>query len=351
MGISLFSACSNEPEYAIHDQVLTWPILDEVTDLRSQLAYDGLNYIVATDKSIYRISDTLPDTKPLLEYTFQDSLWYDVCLGLHPDDTIKKPEEINHDFFRGMPDFLISKIVPIDPENVFIILAFNSISAHTDGSGSSVNNDYKFYNLNYKTHILNEINLDRVYIDSIPGKLLFCRIDRYSNLQFVKQGNRFDIYSPNCFYDSGPHSSVRSDELLHYSGISNSGNIISIDSISDSEPFAGQLLVDRFKLYQYNDESINHVMDIDTTLMNGRFILSAYYDPALQLTYLYTGKYEEAYQLHISTLDKKGKETIISTINEAQLIGNELYPNPDEKSFIIFYEREAQIHQQTIRFK
>jgi|GEM_PF-2294256 len=122
----LLLGCEPNQNFHVSEQTLRWAILEEVSDIRSQICIQNGQYFLVTDREVCQLNDTNPSTKPILLASFPDSLWKTVTDLEYPNDTAYTPEEFGSNYTRGMPDFLIEKINVLDSAHLLLFLTFNS---------------------------------------------------------------------------------------------------------------------------------------------------------------------------------------------------------------------------------
>lgn len=349
----VLGACTRSPEFVVHDQVLEWPALDSVTDIRSQLVFDGEAYLLAGELSILSLKDTLPSTQAEVLYTFHDSTWEYYTHQKWPDRKIYKPADINDDYFRTMPACYINRIFPFDKDNLLVLLVLNSIVSEPESGSSSARRNqisFLFDKKNGEMRPLPGLTNTNHKIGDITYQGEF---DDRSSIKVVKTGTAFIPYSTGLYYY------VDSNHLDNVSGV------VSYNSKTDKLSFftdppntaswiPGKLLADQRTIYALTEQGASILVQFDTAGSYLDFFRDAAFfssnDLDICAVRLIWDETRADFTLQLAHIEQNGTENIFHEINNVTIPGRTFY-EADNGKLIFFYEKEAEIHQLIISKK
>lgn len=347
----LFSSCSQSPEFVVHDQVLEWPALDSVTDIRSQLVFDGEKYLLAGELSILSLEDTLSFTQAEVLYTFHDSLWDHYTPLKWPGEKRFRPSEIDHDHFRAMPACFINRIFPVDKDNLLIFLAFNSV--HSDSRGTGNNLHQISFLFNFKTHEMNQLPGPHIGNYKIGEITYRGEFDDISPLKIVKVEKDFLIYSGYIYYYEDSSHIKPTPGIVSYDKKTNEMEFF-IDPPDTATWIPGKLLATNRSIYALTEQGASVLVQFDTAGSYRDFFRDAAFfssnDPDICAVRLIWNEPQADFTLQLAHIEQNGREKIFHEISNVTIPGRTLYET-DKDKLVFFYEKDAKVHQLTISKK
>lgn len=340
----LLGGCSS-PEVRITDQVLQWPALDSVTDIRYQAIYDGRQYIFASERSLFSIADTNLSTAPVLLYTFHDSLWHNIASSRHPGKTAKKPEDIDHDFFRGMPDFYIHGIEHLDDSALLVLLTFNSITPRE--TGSVLNKDILTLVYNKVSGTVQVVDTTGNWLD-IKGKdTVSCTLDPYAPIKATWEKDARIFYTAGC---TMPTDSIWRvcPHLLAFNTKTGKEKVYYAETIGKTEKRTGELLTKDRRIYALSEEKIELLYEFDSAAHGDQYFRDAAFLPGTDNIVLFKIRWSETgnYTIMLYSLNG-GDPKLIHEITHVTIPGWTLYSSVNGQ-LLFFYEKDARVHQITL---
>lgn len=327
MLICTLLACQNKG-IDISTTQLNWPLLEEVTNIRSQLCAANGHYFLATDHKIYQIDDTSKNSQSSLLIEFPDSLWHQVMVEKYPDISFKKPEEVDHDFVRNMPAFLIDKIQVIDTNTLIIFLAFNSLTPNPIKKGSVLNRDIKTFWLDINTKETRSIPHEGYEELSYFDTLRYIYLHDPVEIVAVNNDNNLRLFTTGVVtYLEDSNSTIHNDMLGEYISAIDKFILHTSDSFKQSTSGYLNYLTDENGIYGIHTSGIEKLIPLDTTSMNGHWPQSVKYSGRRNKFFLLTYCYHQedaSYSSQLFLIGKNGKKEIALNIQGLSAVGSGL---------------------------
>lgn len=327
MFLGTLGACQNDHTETTVTQ-LNWPLLEEVTNIRSQLCASNGHYFLATDHQIYKLDDTSKDAQTKLLIEFPDSLWDQFTSEKYQLSYCKKPEEVDHDFVRNMPAFLIEKIQLIDTNSLLVFLAFNSLTPNPNREGSSLNHDIKTISLNISTGEMRIIPYDGYEELSYFDTLRYIYLHDPVEIVAVNNDNNLRLFTTGVVtYLEDSNSTIHNDMLGEYISAIDKFILHTSDSFKQSTSGYLNYLTDENGIYGIHTSGIEKLIPLDTTSMNGHWPQSVKYSGRRNKFFLLTYCYHQedaSYSSQLFLIGKNGKKERALNIQGLSAMGSGL---------------------------
>jgi len=347
--LALFFGCGQQASFKATEQTLEWPLLEEVSDIRAQICMLGGHYLIATDKSVYQLNDSNEDTKPILLFTFPDSLSKTITDIAYPGDTAYTLNEIGGDYFRGMPDFLIEKIHVLNKDHLMLYLTFNSITrSRIPGSkGYGANRDIRSWSLNIQTHELeplpNKGFKNFIFMDTLRS----VDFDSRYPIMPLQNASKSFLYSSNTRTqpNNGPWAL---DNLITQYNLENDSVLgFELSALAKAQSLGEIQITKNYQIIGIENNIPHLIISLDTSDFKNILPWAIrYYKPNnCFLSYSYMGNTQTGtYHCRLDIIDKEGKP---KTIWEQDGIN---VPSPDihgdaENGYHLIYDKEGEIIQ------
>ncbi len=349
LSLSMFTllfGCQQPASVQITEQTLQWPLLDEVSDIRSQICMLGGHYFIATDRSVYQLNDSNEDTKPILLFNFPDSLWKTITDLEYPYDTAYTPEEFGSNYTRGMPDFLIEKVHVLDEDHLMLFLAFNSLTKNHLDEGYVLNKDTRTWSLNIHSKKLEPIPYQGYKQAIVQDTIRIVHLEYYYPIINIKTEDKSLLYTADICTQQ-PGTCDLSSLIACYDLQLDSVNTFNISTLPEASDPGKVQLIKNYQLLGIQGYRPHRIMYLDTSKFNGLYPYSAIFHNKSERFVVYSYMRDantSTYYCRLDIIDLQGN---LKTVWEKEGI-NVLSPDihgDEEHGYHLIYDKEGEIVQ------
>ncbi len=179
-------ACQSKPDLSVETTQLQWPLLEELSEVRTQLIRVDNKYYIATEDALYELADTLPDTEPRLLHRFDGTYWDSISKGLNPDIEILHCRDLERDFVNVLPDFYMHRMDKVDDQTILVSLAYNFITHRKNEKGYGLNKAWKMFLIRTDGKLEGPLNFNYAVHDTLDTSVYNIDIGDYSASLYYK---------------------------------------------------------------------------------------------------------------------------------------------------------------------